>query len=35
MNLFQTTLIKEDIEFISEVLQSGNLGYGPMVNKFQ
>ena len=35
MNLFKTTLIKEDIDFISKVLQSGNLGYGPMVNKFQ
>ena len=35
MNLFQTTILKEDVDFISEVLQSGNLGYGPMVNTFQ
>jgi dTDP-4-amino-4,6-dideoxygalactose transaminase len=35
MNLFQTKISKEDTVFISEVLQSGNLGYGPMVDKFQ
>ena len=35
MNLFQTKILKEDAEFISEVLQSGNLGYGPTVNEFQ
>ena len=35
MNLFKTTILEEDVKFISEVLQSGNLGYGPMVNTFQ
>ena len=35
MNLFKTTLLEDDIDFISEVLRSGNLGYGPMVNTFQ
>lgn len=35
MNLFQTKISKEDTLFISEVLQSGNLGYGPMVDEFQ
>jgi len=35
MDLFKTTFLKEDINYISEVLKSGNLGYGQLVNKFQ
>ena len=35
MNLFQTNIVEDDIKIISEVLRSGNLGYGPIVDKFQ
>lgn len=35
MKLFNTEILKEDAEFVSEVLQNGNIGYGPLVEEFQ
>lgn len=35
MNLFKTRINKEDINFIAEILESGNLGYGSYVDEFQ
>lgn len=32
MKLFQTTILDEDVNAVSEVLSSGNLGFGPNVN---
>ena len=35
MMLFNTEILKEDVEFVSEVLQKGNIGYGPLVEEFE
>lgn len=35
MRLFNTEILKEDAEFVSEVLQKGNIGYGPLVEEFE
>lgn len=35
MTLFKTSILQDDVNFISEVLKSGNLGFGPYVNEFE
>lgn len=35
MMLFNTEILKEDVEFVSEVLKKGNIGYGPLVEEFE
>lgn len=35
MKLFNTEILKEDVDFVSEILQKGNIGYGPLVEEFQ
>lgn len=35
MTLFKTTILQEDANFVSEVLKTGNIGFGPYVNEFE
>jgi dTDP-4-amino-4,6-dideoxygalactose transaminase len=35
LNLFKTNIIETDVDFISDVIRSGELGFGPLVSIFE